>query len=119
MPDAEQPAETDEVHASSSDSTLLALAQLAEESAQLVAAAVTFCSWPQVDPSLLTVAAETAQQSAQQASWAAMAAMTYGDSEEHNTEQTQKLQHAAVHAASVAEQYLRECTGALSVVQPG
>lgn len=119
MPEVGQPAEAGDVHAPSSDNTLLALAQLAEESAQLVVAAVTFCSWPQVDPSLVTAALETAQHSAQQASWAAVAAMTYGDSEQEDKEQTQKWQHAAMQAASVAEQYLRECTGALGVVQPG
>uniref|UniRef100_A0A7S4PZV8 C3H1-type domain-containing protein n=1 Tax=Alexandrium monilatum TaxID=311494 RepID=A0A7S4PZV8_9DINO len=94
------------------DDTLQALAQLAEESAQLVATAASFCAWPQADSRQLSAVVDAAQQAAQRAQWSAVAAMSCGDPPDHDKEWSGKMRRAAVQAAEVAEQYARDCAKA-------
>uniref|UniRef100_A0A7S1SBP3 C3H1-type domain-containing protein n=1 Tax=Alexandrium catenella TaxID=2925 RepID=A0A7S1SBP3_ALECA len=101
-----------EPDAAGPDDTLMALAQLAEESAQLVATAASFCAWPQADPRQLAAVVDSAQQAAQRAQWAAVAAVASGESADHDKEWSQKMRRAAVQAAEVAEQYARDCAKA-------
>jgi len=103
----------------SADDTLAALAQLAESSAQLVATAASFCANPQADASMLAAVVDAAQQGAQRASWAAVAAIAYGDSEDFEKEWNQKMRRAAVQASEVAEQYARDCAAAVKMVGKG
>jgi len=96
------------------DDTLMALAQLAEESAQMVATAASFCAWPQADVRQLAAVVESAQQGAQRAQWAAVAAVAYGETADRDKEWSQKMRRAAVQAAEVAEQYARDCAKAVT-----
>jgi len=101
------------------DDTLAALAQLAEGSAQLVATAASFCANPQADAGVLAAVVDAAQQGAQRASWAAVAAVAYGDSDDFDKDWNQKMRRAAVQAAEVAEQYARDCAAAVKMVGKG
>lgn len=102
-----------------SDDTLAALAQLAEGSAQLVATAASFCANPQADAGVLAAVVDAAQQGAQRASWAAVAAVAYSDSDDFDKEWNQKMRRAAVQASEVAEQYARDCAAAVKMVGKG
>lgn len=94
------------------DDTLMAMAQLAEESTQLVATAASFCAWPQADARQLAAVVGAAQHAAQRSQWAAVASVAYGGSEDHDKEWSQKMRRAAVQAAEVAERYARDCAKA-------
>jgi len=101
------------------DDTLASLAQLAEGSAQLVATAASFCANPQADAGVLAAVLDAAQQGAQRASWAAVAAVAYWDSDDFDKESSQKMRRAAVQAAEVAEQYARDCAAAVKMIGKG
>lgn len=73
----------------------------------------------EADASVLAAVVDAAQQAAQRASWAAVAAVSYGDSEDFDREWHQKMRRAAVQAAEVAEQYARDCAVAVSMVGKG
>ncbi|CAE8690381.1 unnamed protein product, partial [Polarella glacialis] len=92
------------------DDTLLAFAQLAEDSAQFVASAAARRAWPQAD-SQRAAEFRAAEQAAQRASWAAGQAVACADSRDFDQEWSLKLRRAAVHSAEMAEKYARECRG--------
>lgn len=91
------------------DDTLFAMAHLAEESAQLVATALSFCSLPQADALQLAAVVNAAQQAAQRASWAAVSAVACADSPDYEKEWSAKMRRTAVEAAEVAEKSARDC----------
>lgn len=97
------------------DDTLAALAQLAEESAQFVATAVSVCGWPQADTRQVAAVVDAAQQAANRAQWAANAAALYGDAPDQELEWSQKMRQAARAAGEAAEQYLTDCAKALTM----
>jgi len=101
------------------DDALMALAQLAEDSAQLVGNAASFCTWPQADVGQLTAVAEVAQQGAQRAQWAAVATLAQADSTDYDKEWSKKMRLSAVKAADVAEQYARDCARAAAALGKG
>lgn len=94
------------------DDSLCALAELAEESAELVKTCSQHCAWPRGDLARLLAVVDTAQQAAQRSSWAAVAAVGCPDSVHYGKEWSHKMRRTAVQAAETAEKHMRSCVSA-------
>eukprot|EP00927_Polykrikos_kofoidii_P065464 TRINITY_DN61213_c0_g1_i1.p1 TRINITY_DN61213_c0_g1~~TRINITY_DN61213_c0_g1_i1.p1 ORF type:complete len:323 (-),score=86.49 TRINITY_DN61213_c0_g1_i1:37-900(-) len=102
------------------DSALFALAQLAEESAQMASSASAFCANPQ-DLSQVVAVAEAAEQAAQRAQWAAKVVTEIGAPENSQFSQHDEwlvtMRKITTTAAEVAQQCSEVCSASREEVE--
>jgi len=100
------------------DNTLYALAQVAEEAAQLAVSAAAFCANPgSAEPAQVSALAEAATQAEQRAQWAATTMSTYKPPSGTDDSMIASMKEVAKRASEAAEQAAQSCRQHASVIE--